>query len=282
MKNTTEPGGSVFRKKGFFIALYSCLGAVAVLAFVITFAARNNNDRVGYEEEDTVYVAADQVESYLAQADPEAWFRPRATPEPTPPPAPQPTPPPTRTIPATPPPDPEPPVPNEGAPAPEPTPPPTPPAPPPAPRVETFEPFTEDDSLVWPVYGEIIMPFDSRRLVFDPTLDSWRSNDNIRIAAPEGEPVRAGADGRVVSIGRDVRRGNYVTIDHGNGWVITYAQLMETPMVAEGDVVRTGQVIGGVGQPSIFGSLNGTHVHLRVTRDDEPVNPYELLQSRES
>ena len=118
-------------------------------------------------------------------------------------------------------------------------------------------------------------------LIYDPTLDQFRTNDNLRISAPEGEPVRAGADGRVVSVGRDIRRGNYVKIDHGDGWVVTYAQLMENALVDVGDVVRTGQVIGGVGQPSIFGSLNGTHVHLRVTRDDEPVNPYDLLQARD-
>jgi len=51
-------------------------------------------------------------------------------------------------------------------------------------------------------------------------------------------------------------------------------------LVAEGDVVRSGQVIGGVGRQTIFTSLDGTHVHLSVTRDDEMVNPYEWLEIR--
>jgi len=278
MKNTSGPEGSIFRKKGFFIALYSCLGAVAAIALVITFATRTQTT---IEPEETHYVVADQVESYLAQADPEAWFRPRQTPEPTPQPA---TPPPRTTD--TPPPRSQPAQPQvPDPPTVTPDPPPTPPArepepPPAAPRVETFEPFTEDDRLVWPVYGEIIMPFSMNALVYDPTLDQFRTNDNLRITAPEGEPVRAGADGRVVAVGRNVIRGNYVIIDHGDGWKSTYGQLMENILVSEGDIVRASQVIGGVGQPSMFGSLNGTHVHLRITRDNEPMNPYELLQAR--
>ena len=287
MKNTSNPEGSIFRKKGFFIALYSCLGAVAVLAFVVTFAARNQQGReMAYDEPDeTVYVAADQVDSYLAQMDPEAWFRPRQTPEPPP----QPTPPPQQPRPQA---TPQPPRSNEpqlepeqnGAPetaAPEPETTPEPPPAPPAPRVETFDPFTEDDNMVWPVYGEVVLPFSMSMPVFDQTLDQFRTNDNVLISAPEGEPVRAGADGRVVSVGNHIRRGNYVTIDHGDGWLATYGQLMDNALVSEGDIVRSGQVIGGVGQPSIFGSAKGTHVHLRVTRDGSPINPIDLLQARD-
>ncbi|MCL2356038.1 MAG: M23 family metallopeptidase [Defluviitaleaceae bacterium] len=249
MKNVSEPD-SIFRKKGFFIALYSCLGVIAVLAVVVTlFSTGGGPDP--YDQEPTAYVGADQVDTYLTQAEEEAWFRPRQTPAP-PPPAP-----------------PEPP--------PEPEPPPA-PAPPP-PRVETFEPFTEENRFVWPVYGEVIMPFSVTSLIFDPTMDRFSTNDNIRIAAFEGDPVRAGADGRIVGIGTDFWRGNYVTIDHGNGWLTTLGQLMENVLVREGDVVRAGQVIGGIGQPAISSSLNGTHVHLHITRDDVPMNPYDFLQA---
>jgi len=278
MKNVSGPEGSIFRKKGFFIALYSCLGAVAVLALVVTFATRGGSDPAYDYEEEAVYAGADQVDSYLAQMEQDAWFRPRETPQPTPPP-PSPTPPPRPTPTPTPQPTPTPPA---TEPEPEPAAPaPAPPAPPPAPRAETFEPFTEYDRLVWPVYGDIAMPFSMTSLIYDPTLDQFRTNDNLRISAPEGEPVRAGADGRVIAVGRNVIRGHYVTIDHGDGWIATYGQLMENVLVSEGEVVRTGQVIGGVGQPSLFGSLNGTHVHLRITRDDEPVNPYDILQARQ-
>jgi murein DD-endopeptidase MepM/ murein hydrolase activator NlpD len=123
------------------------------------------------------------------------------------------------------------------------------------------------------------MPFSTTSLIFDPTMDRFSTNDNIRIAANEGDPVRAGADGRVVSIGKDFWRGNYITIDHGGGWTSTLGQLMESVLVREGEIVRAGQVIGGIGQPSGSASLNGTHVHLHVMHNNLPVDPYDLLQS---
>ena len=314
MKNTEHSEGAVFRKKGFFIALYACLGVVAVLALVVTFANQGANrptNEFAYQDpEEALPVGADQVESYLAGFDEEAWFRPRQPPAPPEPPAP-PDPPgwqppstsvPPRTPPSVPPPsapapvDPSEPVrppaqpqvtqptAPETTPEPKPEPPPTPqaaqPAPEPVPQVAHFTPFSEGDRMVWPVVGETVMPFSIDALVYDPTLDQFRTNDNLRIAAGEGEPVRAGAYGRVIAIGRNVRQGNYVTIDHGNGWVATYGQLMDSVMVAEGDIVSSGQIIGGVGQPSIFGSANGTHVHLRIERDDVAVNPYDVLIAR--
>ena len=56
---------------------------------------------------------------------------------------------------------------------------------------------------------------------------------------------------------------------------------MDNVLVSEGDIVLSGQVLGGVGQPSIFGSLLGPHVNFYLTRDDYPVNPHYVLMARE-
>ena len=288
MKNTSSGAEeSFFRKKGFFVALYSCLGAVAILALVITVA---NFGQPGFQaedyEEEAAPVAADQVEPYHANIDQEAWFRPRTTPEPTPeaPPAPAVTPPPRQAPPSTPSPEQMPVPPDE-------TPPPTvAPAPeaeadvpdePPAPAQTTsFAPFDAQDDMLWPVYGDIAMRFSMDALIYDPTLVQYRTNDNLRISADKGTQVQASAAGQVLDIGRNVLRGAYVKIDHGNGWIATYGQLADSKLVSVGDVVYAGQLIGTVGEPSIFGTMHGPHVNMRVTLDDVPVNPYELLAAR--
>jgi murein DD-endopeptidase MepM/ murein hydrolase activator NlpD len=131
--------------------------------------------------------------------------------------------------------------------------------------------------MVWPVNGDIAMAFSMDKLVYDPTLDQYRTNDDLRISAKEGTPVKSGFSGEVVSVGRDNVYGHYVTIDHGNGYVATYGQLMDGVLVDEGESVKAGQVIGGVGKPSYFGSLNGTHVNLRVTKDESPIDPRDVL-----
>jgi len=293
MKNTGI-GSTFFRKKGFFVALYSCLGVVAVLALVVTIANRPQDipQEFSYEYEDSMPVGADQVETYRAGMDEEAWFRPRQQQVEPNPPATPPTPPPDMRPPAEPP---RPPMtvppqeemqPPEPPPEPEPTPEPTPepeaytPPPPVTMQVATFTPFSDGDLMSWPLYGETVMPFSLTAAIYDPNLDQFRTNDNLRIAAVEGEPVRAGAYGKVIAIGRNVRQGNYVTVDHGNGWVATYGQLMSEILVSEGDVVSGGQILGGVGQPSIFGSAHGTHLHLRIERDNAPINPYYVLAAR--
>jgi murein DD-endopeptidase MepM/ murein hydrolase activator NlpD len=145
------------------------------------------------------------------------------------------------------------------------------------PKETSFAPFTGEDKMAWPVQGEIAMVFSTDKLIYDPTLDQYRTNDDLRIAVQEGTPVKAGADGKVLSVGNDHVYGNYVQIDHGNGWVASYGQLMDGVLVREGDTVSTGQVIGGVGQPSYYGSLNGTHMNLRLTKDNEPVDPRSVL-----
>jgi len=137
-----------------------------------------------------------------------------------------------------------------------------------------------DDRMVWPVIGDITMDFSPNVMAFDPTFAGFRTNDDIRIAAQEGTPVRAGADGRVAAIGHSVNYGHYVMLDHGNGWMARYGQLMEAAMVSVGEVVRAGQVIGGVGQPAVFGTMLGTHFNFRITHDGIAVNPHSVLEAR--
>ena len=287
MKNTSSGSEeSFFRTKGFFVALYSCLGAVAVLALVITIA---NFGQPGFQaedyEEEAAPVAADQVEPYQSNIDQEAWFRPRQSPTPAPeaPAVPAVTPAPRSVPPSTPspeqmpvPPD-EPPPPTVAPPeaeAEEPE--------PPAPQTQTtsFTPFDVQDELLWPVYGDIAMGFSMDALIYDPTLVQYRTNDNLRITADKGTQVQASAAGQVLAIGRNVLRGAYVKIDHGNGWIATYGQLADSKLVSVGEVVQAGQLIGTVGEPSIFGTMHGPHVNMRLTLDDVPVNPYELLAAR--
>ena len=302
--NDSNPETSIFRKKGFFVALYSCLGIVSALALVMTFS--NFGPNVGgnrtdvYESEPTLPVGADQVEPYQAGIeDWDVWLRPRPA-EPAPePPQPPPTPPQPPTPPTPPyepyqppePPEPPPetepettelePEPEVTAPEPEPQDPPVTETAATTPEPYSFAPFAEDDRMVWPVVGEIVMPFSMNTMIYDPTLDQFRMNDNLRIAAQEGTPVLAGADGRVISVGQSALRGNYITIYHGNGWIATYGQLMESIPVTEGEIVTAGQVIGNVGQPSIFGVMNGTHLNLRITREDSPIDPFEVLYVRD-
>ena len=268
-------------------------------------------------EEEALHVGFDYTRPYLAQADmDQALFRPRATASPNPSlvpsptlspspgaspgampvpgpslsPSPSPTPPdrPASTVPQEAPSQPESqpqsqPEAEATSPADEPA-----ASPPPAnesaasqaqpnAQVTTFHPFAEGDELLWPVYGDIAMIFSQDRLIYNATLDQWRTNDDLRISAQEGTPVRASAAGKVVEVGVDREYGNFVRLDNGNGWETIFGQLMDNILVAEGDIVQAGQVIGGVGRPSVFSVLDGHHVSLRVFHEEALMDPQLLL-----
>ena len=127
-------------------------------------------------------------------------------------------------------------------------------------------------ALTWPVDGDILMGYSPNSLVYDPTLDQYRTNDSVCIAAGEGSNVCASADGTVAEVVEDETKGNYVVIEHENGWKTTYSQLADI-QVAAGDAVAKGETLGVVASPSIYSSAMGSHVEFRVTLDDMTVDP---------
>ena len=137
---------------------------------------------------------------------------------------------------------------------------------------------SEDDAddfeiaLTWPVQGDILMGYSPDTLVYDPTLDQYRTNDSVYIAAEEGSEVAASADGIVAEVNVDDTKGNYVVIEHDNGWATTYGQLADIK-VAAGDAVSKGEILGTVAGPSIYSSAMGSHVEFMVTLDDMTVDP---------
>jgi len=147
----------------------------------------------------------------------------------------------------------------------------------PAQSPQTFAHFTENDSMHWPILGDIVMDFAMDRLIYDATLDQWRTNDSVAIAASSGDSVRAAASGIIKDITESRQFGQTVVIDHGNGWLTTYSQLDPDVVVNIGDVVSRGQIIGSVGSPSIFGSLLGYHVNFAITNNETPIDPNTLL-----
>lgn len=83
------------------------------------------------------------------------------------------------------------------------------------------------------------------------------------IAAPYGTRILASDGGAVVEAGWHYSWGNYVRIDHGNGWTTLYGH-MSSIAVSRGQAVSQGQVIGYVGST---GYSFGNHCHFEMTRN---------------
>lgn len=136
--------------------------------------------------------------------------------------------------------------------------------------------FGDTDTLVWPVVGNVLINYSMDKTVYFPTLDQYKYNPAIVIAANEGDMITAAAAGKVKSVFEDPQIGQAVTMDLGNGYEITYGQLKEI-LVSEGSYVSMGDMIASVAAPTKYYSIEGTNVYFKLTKDGNPVNPMTRL-----
>lgn len=137
--------------------------------------------------------------------------------------------------------------------------------------------FGDPFVMMWPIDGEVVMDFSLENMVYDATLEQYRTSDAVCIAAEVGNEVAACADGTVMSAGADYEKGAVVVIDHGNGWQTTYSQLSDGLCVNEGDTVKKGQLVGYVGEPTKYGVALGSHLEFKVTQDGLAMDPKVAL-----
>lgn len=122
----------------------------------------------------------------------------------------------------------------------------------------------------------------------------WNFHDGLDISGTgKGSPIYAVNDGVVFCSGYDISRANQkcgtvtggqvVIIDHKNGYYTMYAHMVKgSQRVKTGDVVKRGQVIGGMGAT---GQVTGVHLHFGVTTGAPPhrsgskfINPWNLYR----
>ena len=117
------------------------------------------------------------------------------------------------------------------------------------------------------------------KLSYNPTTRDWRVHNGMDIAAPAGSPVKAAADGVVLSIYEDDLLGRTVTVQHAGGYVTHYANLDETVTVMAGDKVTAGQTLGTVGATALSEVGSEPHLHFAVYRDNAPQDPALFLEN---
>jgi murein DD-endopeptidase MepM/ murein hydrolase activator NlpD len=126
---------------------------------------------------------------------------------------------------------------------------------------------------LWPVSGRLMGAFGRRTDPFSG--EGTEFHTGVDISAPSGTPVRATADGIVISSGWSGGYGRLVVVDHGGGVQTYYAHLSRFH-VQTGQEVRRGELVGEVGST---GRVTAPHLHYEVRIGGNPVNPYRYLKS---
>lgn len=132
-------------------------------------------------------------------------------------------------------------------------------------------PTTASNSVVTSGYG-------GRNAVKTSTGYSSTNHDGIDIGGTGGNLNGQAADsiggGKVTEVGYDENGyGNYVVVDHGNGYTSLYGHLQKAT-VKQGETVSAGQQVGVIGST---GNSSGPHLHLRVRKNGQSIDPRTVI-----
>ena len=127
---------------------------------------------------------------------------------------------------------------------------------------------------MWPVpcSKRITSRFGNR---IDPFTGEVRYHSGIDIDGygNEGNIIIAADGGTVVTATYNDGYGNYVIIDHGNGYMTLYAH-MSGAAVSTGDTVTQGQTVGYLG---MTGRATGVHCHFEVFLNGGRIDPEQFF-----
>lgn len=147
-------------------------------------------------------------------------------------------------------------------------------------------PWLDAALFAWRLRGQPApdaLPMPVAGLTRKALTDTWqasrppaRRHEGIDIFAKSGTPILSTTDGVVIRRGQDILGGNVVAVFGPAGHTHYYAHLDQFAGVGVGDRVRTGTVLGTVGNT---GNARTTppHLHYGIYTDSGAVNPYPLL-----
>ena len=122
--------------------------------------------------------------------------------------------------------------------------------------------------------GEFMVPVTSYTFTSGFKWRWGKLHGGVDLAVPEGTPVYAADNGKVIVAGDlDNGYGNYIILDHQNGYKTLYAHNSEL-LVSVGDIVAKGDKIALSGNT---GNSTGPHLHFEVQVNDEKVDPQQYL-----
>ena len=136
--------------------------------------------------------------------------------------------------------------------------------------------FANGSKLLWPVEGTLLMNYSMDKTVYFSTLDQFKYNPALVISGEKGDQVISSAPGIVKSIDKTAETGTTVNVDIGSGYELFYGQLDDV-RVKTGDYVDSKTVLGYVGEPTIYYSVEGANVYFEMRKDGESVNPMDYL-----
>ena len=124
--------------------------------------------------------------------------------------------------------------------------------------------------LVPCTYSRVSSPFGYR---YHPTTGEYSMHKGVDLAAPKGTPIYATRSGYVNVATYHETAGNYITINHRDGYTSVYMHMTHY-IVKPGEEVKAGQLVGYVGST---GRSTGPHLHCGLHSYGTYVNPMDYI-----
>lgn len=145
--------------------------------------------------------------------------------------------------------------------------------PPPIGGAENYQPICKDPEY----YDNIITewPLDS---YLNISQRFYYAHPAIDISARYWTPIRAAGYGFVSKAeSQKTGYGNYVQIDHPEGWQTIYAHMIQSPSVKVGEYVFPGKLLGYVGST---GKSTGSHLHFETIYNGCEIDPLTIFNNK--
>ncbi len=121
-------------------------------------------------------------------------------------------------------------------------------------------------------FGRVTSHFSRSR--FHPIHKRYKAHNGVDYGAPNGTPIRAIGDGRVVKIGRFGGSGKMVVLDHVAGYQTKYLHMSRFKTgLRRGSRVLQGETIGYVGST---GYATGPHLHFEMSKNGRLLDPLRV------
>lgn len=149
---------------------------------------------------------------------------------------------------------------------------------------QTVSPVPDTPKWSSPVEGYVFKQHSTDTLVYSLTLGDYRVHKGIDISAPAGSEVKACFDGTIENVYYDPMMGYCVSISHGDGMISYYKNLGEelATGTVEGSEVKSGEVIGYIGESAMVEFSDEPHLHFELEVDGKAEDPLEYLEYSET
>jgi len=134
---------------------------------------------------------------------------------------------------------------------------------------------TNPPVFVMPIEGNILKPFSEDTLTYSATYKDMRIHTGVDIAPTVANVVVSAFSGTVIGVDENTNFGTVITIDHGDGIVLSYCGVKNVT-VKSGDMVEAEEIIGEIGTV-LNESADKPHLHLELMVDGQYKDPLTLF-----